>query len=210
MNALEQHLLRAYLDGDLDADATAAFEILMLERPDLAAAVDADTALRIGLGGGGLQRDTGAAPARSATILPFRARLWPTSMAASLLLALGFSGAWFTRPAQDPMQGLHMAYVDKTRSISATPVIELPRKEALVLQVPVASADPCQAEFEIAQGPLSLRAHATPDEYGYASVLVRQGALSEGAAEVVVRCAGHELARYPVQFAPAAAAPGVP
>ena len=51
MNALDEHLLRAYLDRELDADASEAFEVLMLERPDLAAAVDADTALMMGLAG---------------------------------------------------------------------------------------------------------------------------------------------------------------
>jgi hypothetical protein len=49
VNALDTHLLRAYLDGELDADATQAFEILLLQRDDLASIVEADTALRLGL-----------------------------------------------------------------------------------------------------------------------------------------------------------------
>ena len=202
MNALDEHLLRAYLDRELDADASEAFEVLMLERPDLAAAVDADTALMMGLAGKQNRRDTAEPQAQTATILRFpgRARLLPFSLAASALLALGFSSAWFFRPTQVPMEGLRMAYVDKTRSISATPVIEVRPNEALVLLVPVASADPCSAEFELRQGLLSLRAQAIPDEFGYASVLVSKGVLSGGAAEIIVRCEERELARYPVQI----------
>ncbi|WP_257386597.1 hypothetical protein, partial [Tahibacter caeni] len=49
ISALDNHLLRAYLDGEMDESAAEAFEILMIERPELAEFVDADTALRLGL-----------------------------------------------------------------------------------------------------------------------------------------------------------------
>lgn len=49
ISALDNHLLRAYLDGEMDEAAAEAFEILMIERPELAELVDADTALQLGL-----------------------------------------------------------------------------------------------------------------------------------------------------------------
>lgn len=50
MNPLEGFLLKAYLDGELDNEAAEAIELLLIERPDIAELVDADSALRIGLG----------------------------------------------------------------------------------------------------------------------------------------------------------------
>jgi hypothetical protein len=49
MNALESALMQSYLDGELDAEASEAFEILVLQREDLAEIVEADTVLKIGL-----------------------------------------------------------------------------------------------------------------------------------------------------------------
>ena len=49
MNALEKALLRVYLDDELDAEGAHEFEILLLQREDLAEVVEADTALRIGM-----------------------------------------------------------------------------------------------------------------------------------------------------------------
>ena len=49
MSPLDQFLLDAYLDGEMDAATSEAFEHLILTRPDLAEQVDADTSLRMAL-----------------------------------------------------------------------------------------------------------------------------------------------------------------
>ena len=67
ISALDNHLLRAYLDGEMDEAAVEAFEILMIERPELAELVDADTALRLGLA-----PQEAASPVRPPAAAPFR------------------------------------------------------------------------------------------------------------------------------------------
>ena len=62
MSPLENYLLQAYLDGALDESEESAFELLLLERPDLAELVEADCALRMGLGGQPKQSAGSASP----------------------------------------------------------------------------------------------------------------------------------------------------
>ncbi|MCQ4163261.1 hypothetical protein [Tahibacter harae] len=49
ITALDKYLLRAYLDDSMDEAAAEAFELLLIERPELAELVIADVALDLGL-----------------------------------------------------------------------------------------------------------------------------------------------------------------
>ncbi len=121
MTALDHYLLRAYLDGELDAAASEAFELLLLERPDLAEMVDADSALRLGLASaakaaGGSAADPAAGAGANVVPLHRPARWAPLAMAASLLLAVGVGGGWLLRVPPQVAGGAQLLYVDKTRS----------------------------------------------------------------------------------------------
>lgn len=203
MTALDLYLLRAYLDGELDAAESEAFELLLLERPDLAELVDADSALRIGLAGEAQAASTGravevVAPAPS-NVVPLRPRpAWPAlAAAASVMLAVGLGGGLLLRPAPPAADGAQLVYVDKTRSISAVPTASVDPQQPVVLMVPVARVDDCAPDFELLQaGREPLAATATPDEFGYASLVLAAGVLQAGRAEVRVRCGAGEAAVY--------------
>lgn len=231
MTALEHFLLRAYLDGELNADERDAFELLMLERPDIAELVDADTALSLGLAESALVRlpdavapvatqkqpdtntrpttDSGSSGGSSAVIaFPRRPQLPYLAAAASVLLALGVGTGALLRPSPDPLSAAEVVYVDKTRSLSTIPKIAISPNRALILLVPVASVEPCVADIELRQvGSTTLRAQATPDEFGYASLVLAVGGLKPGRAAVVVRCGINTPAEYPVELELQARAP---
>lgn len=233
MTPLEGFLLKAYLDGDLDADAAEAFELLMIERPDLAELVDADTALHIGLG------RTLAAPAEPVAATPpvaapvaetpdahrrtgevvqgvrfgrWRSLLYSPALAAGLMLALGVGAGYFAgRPVVDDMQPATLAYVDKSRDISAKPTIALADAGAVVLLAPVARVDACIPEVLLRQaGGKDMRASAVPDEFGYASLVVPRSSLHLGGAEIEVSCGSAPVSRYAVTFVSASEAGAAP
>lgn len=230
MNPLEGFLLKAYLDGDLDDEAAEAFELLMIERPDIAELVDADSALRIGLGQAAVASAMPqpspvatapatvieqAEPARQIPAVVADARfgrrrsfLYSPALAAGLMLALGLGAGYFAgRPVAGDMQTATLAYIDKTRDISAKPTIALADAGAVVLLAPVATIDACVPEVLLRQaGVNEMRASAVPDEFGYASFVVARSALRLGEATVEVRCGAAPVSHYAITFVSATAA----
>lgn len=230
MNPLEGFLLKAYLDGELDNEAAEAFELLLIERPDIAELVDADSALRIGLGQATVASATPApspvATAAAAVIeqagqaqrIPAvvtdarfgrrRSFIYSPALAAGVMLALGLGAGYFAgRPVAGDMQTATLAYIDKTRDISAKPVIALPDGGAVVLLAPVATIDACVPEVLLRQaGASEMRANAVPDEFGYASFVVARSALRLGEATVEVRCGSAPVSHYAITFVSATAA----
>lgn len=222
MSALEQLLLRAYLAGEMDASEVEAFELLMLERPELAELAEADMALRLGLANVAASplvplratddalrapRETGSA---TAAVLPLRRRpAWPAlALAASLLLVVGVGAGLRMQPGLVPMDGAQLAYVDKTRSISEVPALRLDPGNPVVLMVPVARLDDCEPRIRVEQqGQPTLEASALPDEFGYASLVLAKDALRAGRARVLVACGTGAVAEYPVDVTFAAPVP---
>lgn len=203
MNSLDEFLLRAYLNGDLDADAAAAFELLMLERPDLAELVEADTALRIGLKSVGVSAVaspvTDTMPLAPSRTKPRRYFVW--AAAASVLVAVGVGTVLVRTPKPlAAMEATTLAYVDKTRAISAKVQLPIPATRTLILLVPVA-AEACKPEVTLTQGNMEpFRAEATPDEFGYASLVVPTDVLRIGDAVIDVRCGNEPAAQYDITF----------
>lgn len=210
---LDHYLLRAYLDGEMDGTAAEAFEVLLMERPDLAALVEADAALASGLRAGGSQSGLAAATGNGengkstgAGATPLRKRprapLGRWLAAAGVVLAFGMGiGHWLPH-APDPMAPATLVYVDKMRSsVTTTPRLRLPSRGAAVLMVPVASADACASNrVRIVQDSLDQSAAVTPDEFGYANLVVDASRLRDGQAEVHVLCGDTPAAQYPVEF----------
>lgn len=222
MTALEIHLLKAYLDNELDEAATEAFELLLLERPDLAETVYADATLRVGLrpadqhaassvhqvrpdyGSGTHDNPPASAASPSAGQRnrrhPWNNRLLPPALAASLTLALGVGAGYLLR-APAPMQPAALAYIDKLRNSVGEPGIVLPDSGAVVLLAPVAGTEPCTAHVSVSQpGRAPLRATSTADEYGYVSLVVPREQLVLGPANVEVRCGTNASVRYAVEL----------
>lgn len=229
MTRLEEFLTRAYLNGELDGEAAEAFELLLIQRPDIAEVVDADTALQMGLAaalkqpaaGPEVQKatevsaeSTPPAPGRpgpkvvdiQSAPLAGRRRpfLFSPALAAGLALVMGVgvgAGYLVRKPAVAGMEMATLAYVDKTRAISAVPVIRLPAKGAVVLLAPVAVVDACVPEVSLLQESRApLRAFAQADEFGYVSLVVAREALGLGKAKLEVRCGAAAPASYPVDF----------
>jgi len=211
---LDHYLLRAYLDGEMDETAAEAFEVLLMARPDLAALVEADAALAIGLRAAGSQSGLGPATednggngkSTGAGVTPLRKRprapLGRWLAAAGVMLAFGMGiGRWLPH-ASDPMTPATLVYVDKLRSsVTTTPRLRLPSEGAAVLMIPVASTDACASHrVRIVQGSLDQSAEVNPDEFGYANLVVDASRLRDGQAQVHVLCGDAPAAEYPVEF----------
>ena len=123
------------------------------------------------------------------------------------MLALGLGAGYFAgRPVAGDMQTATLAYIDKTRDISAKPVIALADGGAVVLLAPVATIDACVPEVLLRQaGANDMRASAVPDEFGYASFVVARSSLRLGEATVEVRCGSAPVSHYAITFVPATA-----
>lgn len=218
MNALDRFLLDAYLEDSLDAEQTEAFELMMLARPDLADAVEADSALRIGLlaaqetpvqslPSASRPQAEAAAPSPQPPASPQRSatrsrRRWPMALAASCSLLAGATAGWWLRAPDGDPQSATLVYVDTLRNIAQPGVLQLPEAGAVVLLAPVASSTPCRAELRLRQpGRPDIAVHADPDEFGYASLILPRTALRPGEATVLVSCEGQNLAQYPVRLA---------
>ncbi|HSX63058.1 MAG TPA: hypothetical protein VLF18_22960 [Tahibacter sp.] len=210
ISALDNHLLRAYLDGGMDEAAAEAFEILMIERPELAELVDADTALRMGLAPQEVAASASSpvAPAAAAsTVVPLPARpsrttAWaPLLAAASVMLAVGIGLGRQWSPQAPDLVPTTLLSVDRMRSsISDVPKLRLPADGQIVLSVPVASAPGCTPTVSIRQSDTVLAARATPDDFGFANLGLAATRLAPGKAEVTVDCDGRERVSYPVEF----------
>ncbi len=223
ISPLDNHLLRAYLDGEMDEATAEAFEVLMIERPELAEQVDADTALRMGL------REAGAQPVVAASVAPPvvasipaasvttptadaptmtthrshqpRRRLIPLAAAASLLLAagVGLGRLWLPQPAD--LVSTTLLSVDRMRSsVTAVPKLRLPASGQIVLSVPVAAKPGCAPRVRIVQPGTTLQTAVTPDEYGFANLSLDAKRLAVGTTDIAVDCDATQLALYQVEF----------
>ena len=211
ISALDNHLLRAYLDGEMDEATAEAFEVLMIERPELAELVDADTALRMGLREAGAQPVAAAfvaTPTTASTASPSvgepaatappgttrrpqrtRRRLIPLLAAASLLLAagIGLGRLWLPQPAD--LVSTTLLSVDRMRgSVTDVPKLRLPASGQIVLSVPVAARPGCTPRVRIVQPGATLQTTVTPDEYGFANLSLDATRLALGKTDVAVDC----------------------
>lgn len=223
ISALDNHLLRAYLDGEMDEATAEAFEVLMIERPELAEQVDADTALRLGLQEAGAQPVTAvsvatpttvsttspsvAASAATASAGPARRphrprrRLIPLLAAASLLLAagVGLGRLWLPQPAD--LVSTTLLSVDRMRgSVTEVPKLRLPASGQIVLSVPVAAKPGCTPRVRIVQPGATLQTTVTPDDYGFANLSLEATRLALGKTDIAVDCDATQLALYQVEF----------
>jgi hypothetical protein len=220
ISALDNHLLRTYLDGDMDEAAAEAFEVLMIERPELAEQVDADTALRLGLKEAAAQPVVAASVATSAVTSTAsasvaaaaasasagrphrpRRRLIPLLAAASLLLAagMGLGRLWLPRPAD--LVPTTLLSVDRMRgSVTDVPKLRLPAVGQIVLSVPVAARPGCTPRVRIVQPGATLQTTVTPDEYGFANLSLAATRLALGKTDIAVDCDATRLALYQVEF----------
>lgn len=208
ISALDNHLLRTYLGGEMNEAAAEAFEILMIERPELAELVDADTALRMGLSAPGAATRPTEPPADPASMpavpLRHRARVpqWiPFLAAASVLLAVGLGLGRLWAPQPPDLTPTTLLSVDRMRSnISEVPKLRLPHDGQIVLSVPIAADSSCKPTVRIQQAGTVLQAQVMPDDFGFANLGLLAQRLAPGKAEVSVECNGREHARYPVEF----------
>jgi anti-sigma factor RsiW len=205
ISALDNHLLRAYLDGEMDDAAAEAFEVLMIERPELAEFVDADTALRIGLA---------AAPTAArhsepvidpvVRALPLRkpAPAWiPLAAAACTALAIGLVLGRSWSPAPAGLAPTTLLSVDRLRSsVAVAPTLRLPAAGLVVLSVPAVVEAGCTPTVRVVQAGNVLEAQVAPDDSGFANVSLAATRLAPGRAEVSVACGSRRLAEYPVEF----------
>lgn len=219
MTPLDNFLLRSYLQGELDDAEEAAFELLMLDRPDLAELVEADTALSIGL-----QDSTRANPANHPANAPRNEGppreigdavvkpIGPTkrgprntgflslAAAASVALAVGIGAGFQLSGSSKRLQPTTLAYVDSFRDSTANPEIPIPDTQTMVLTVPVVSLERCTATVDLRQGDLNLSAQSMPDEHSNVSLVLDPALLSAGEAEIVVSCAEQVLGEYRLRF----------
>ncbi len=196
----DEFLMQAYLNREMDAETETAFELEMLRRPELAELAESDTALTIGLRAGHenqLPIKPIAAKASSLGKNLFGNSLGWATAASILALLAGWAGYAWQRPTQF-YGGATLAYVDKQRSLSATPEIQLPAAGPLVLMVPVASSKICLAQIVIRQAANEITAQATPDEFGYAVVVLAGNALTRGTATITVRCDQQVVGDYQI------------
>ena len=230
ISALDNHLLRAYLDGEMDEAAAEAFEILMIERPELAELVDADTALHLGLAKVPAQVSA-ATPAQVSAAMPAQAPVatpaqepatpagapvvalpapsarrpviaWaPLLAAASIALAVGVVAGRVWAPMPGALVPTTLLSVDRMRSsVNAVPVLRLPAGGQVVLSVPVAADPGCVPRVRIRQGADALEAQVAPDELGFVNLSLAAARLAPGKAEVMVDCGSRPRVVYPVEF----------
>lgn len=201
----EERQLNAYLDGALDGPAIEAFEVLLLQRPDLAARVDADTMFGMAFKkyANSLPEQT-AAPSRSikTRMLSDARQCWrPLSIAAALALMVGVAGGYLMTRQAGIAASVSVAYVDQLRGAGATSDVSLPDDGALVLMAPVASAEPCVATLTLHQAGSQVAINRSlSDRLGYAGLLVDADAVHEGEATIGVACNGQTPMRYPVHL----------
>jgi anti-sigma factor RsiW len=185
----QRYLLNAYLNRELDPDAEAEFEELLIADPALAAYAEADLALSLGLAAAGIK-----APDRT---MNASKRPWlQQAIAASMLAVLAGGAGYSLRAPSIPFGGAQLVYVDKQRSGNETVRIPLPKFGPLLLMVPVASADQCAAEIEFSQGARRQTVSAMPDSYGYATVILPSEQLIPGPLQIAVSCRSERLGLY--------------
>jgi hypothetical protein len=129
---LEQAWLTRYLDRKLNEEENAWFEAYMLDKPELIAAIEADSDLRDGVSLTGLEpaRDPVTAPPPRRPTLARRQN--PRWLAWAASAALGIGIGWLvasqvaTRPAQAPLEIVASptrVVFDTLRGLEAPPVV---------------------------------------------------------------------------------------
>lgn len=253
---MDNFLLQAYLNREMDPQTEADFEIELIRNPELAELAFADSALLAGLAE--LELEPAAATGQlaeidasqlnatqadaieadatqkhsndtqvrhfaaevrtnpatfasadntvSAAIAPDRGRArrsrsykWlPLACAASVsALCAGFVGYALRKP--QIYGGAQLVYIDKQRSLSSTIEIPLPKSGPLLLLVPVASTGPCVADIRLSQGSQIQNVQATPDEFGFASVILSGDALKPGPVSISIKCDGLVVGGFDAQ-----------
>lgn len=146
LDAAQEARIRDYVAGRLDAAAAEAFEIAMLEDPDLGLAVSAEQGVREGLRGEPAAARAVAiqsTPAVLGRVAALPARRWVPALAAGVsALAIGFGAGRFSAPAPDLARafgGLDAVALDVMRGAPETErtVIQLESaKTGLLLMLP--------------------------------------------------------------------------
>ena len=211
---LDNFLLRAYLDGEMDEATAQAFEIRMIGEPDLADLVDASYALSAGLrlAGVSLQAAAPAPAAAEAVALPSAqpradarrfGRVVPWLAAAGVVLATGIGVGRMSQPTRALFEPVTLVSIDKNRSTVAQAMsVPVPASGTAVLLVPVVSSEPCQARLEIHQGGAILTAEAAynGDSSTPLNLAVDAARLATGRADVMVGCVGRKPVKYEMNF----------
>jgi hypothetical protein len=189
---MNQFLVRAYLNGDMDEQTESMFELELLRNPQLTDLAQDDLMLSMGLQAASAQ--TSSMPRRAT-----RVSYLPLALAASVGAGLaGGLGLWLTSAQVEGAATL--AYVDKVRSLSETPELRIRPNAAVVLMVPVASAVACDADIAVRQGTNTYTVTSAPDEYGYAAAVLPKDLLREGQAAIDVFCKGDTVGQYTVRI----------
>jgi hypothetical protein len=204
ISRIDEFLMQAYLNRELDAQTEADFEIELIRRPELARLMEADVALAIGL----QEPNANVAPANAqASLQPAsnrqtRARWLNWRIAAAITgfgVISGMVGFFAGQPRQASFGATQIAYVDKLRNANDRIEIQWPKASPLVLMVPVSKAD-CLADIDITQSDKKLSTKAKPDDFGFAAVLLGQAVLSKGTAQISVRCDEKLVGSYELEL----------
>jgi hypothetical protein len=194
---VQQFMMQAYLDGEMDEQTEREFELRLLQDPNLAVFANEDLALSSGLR---------ALPKCSSVPSMPIARRSKTLARKYLPLALAACiGSAITGMAMNHLGTAHieggatLAYVDKSRSLGDVIAVNINLNSPTVLMVPVASADTCVASIAVRQSGREYAANATSDEFGYAAVVLPERLLRAGLAEVRVRCNGENVGDYSIK-----------
>lgn len=221
ISPLDHHLLRAYLDGEMDEATSTAFEIRLMERPDLAELVEADTLLGMGLRAALAPSAAANDTAAAAKVVPLAEARKPERLrgfsparasgflaAAGVVLAVGVLAGRMTRPvpaepaAAEPVT---IVQVDATRGVPAPPALNLtvPRSGKTVLAVAFEDARRCTSRVTITQPDHApLEGEANIESSGFANIVVDASRLAEGDGRVVAVCVDGSARRvYSVKFA---------
>lgn len=213
---LDNFLVRAYLGGEMDEETAQAFEIRMIEEPDLAELVDADYALGAGLklAGIGVPAPVAAPVTADVVALPAQprstharriGRVVPWLAAAGVVLATGIGVGRMAQPPRAAFEPATLVNVDKTRgpvgTIGEGMTAAVPASGWAVLFVPVATEKKsCLTRVQIDQNGTVLTAETKMDVSKFANFVVDASRLSPGSAVVSVGCVGDAPVTYAMTF----------
>jgi hypothetical protein len=121
---------------------------------------------------------------------PAKRTLW--HYAAAAMVVMGLAGAMGYQLNRQPQRtiGATLAYIDKQRAPGGQITVTLPKSGALVLMVPVASAQACLAQIGLNQHGATAHVTAQADDFGYACLILAPQDLVPGPLSVSVRCEG--------------------
>jgi hypothetical protein len=201
---IDNFLMQAYLNRELDAVTEAAFEEELIRRPELALLAEADVALSLGLQLeqaapiSAVEPFVSSKPQRGKS--QFKHTILLAAATAVVAILAGVVGYRMNASQSQALVGVQLAYVDKLRNDETVLAIALPKDQMLVLMVPVASAEACLAEIEMLQDKVYLKTGSKPDEYGFAAVIVPHGKFRLGKVEVRVQCNARRVGLFALEF----------